>query len=287
MNPHRDTDEPAAAVLRLTHVEHHVATGGRPFDDFCRGYFQDLWGMYGVPWEENLFAVQRNTFHDLLAMSGHTAAPFQLAILAGTTPDTDPVFPMAQLAEHVGGQAFTFAVSDQGTAAPFTALRLAAEHILPGPVRRALVLVVDQKTRLHRGAVPASVTPTADAVAVLVFETGPGPGRMLVEQATDVPADEVAARVAAAVADAAADGSHVDVIGSAGWFANADTIPPDARRAPDGMPCTGLWAAAAVDLPRWRVHGRQVLLVDYDESLRYLSICRIDMAGDAGSSATR
>ncbi|MEH1166520.1 hypothetical protein V6V47_14155 [Micromonospora sp. CPCC 205539] len=271
-------DQPATTALRLAHVEHHVVAAGRPFDDFSRGYFQDLWQMYDLPWEEELFTVERNTFHDLVASTRWVDAPFELAIMASTTPDTDPVFPMAHLAERMGGQAFTFAVSDQGTAAPFTALRLAAESILPGPVRRALVLIVDQKARLHRSAVPASITPTVDAVAVLVLESAPGLDRVLVEQATNVTEGEVASRVAEAVSRAAADGGRVDLVGSAGWLAHGGPAAQHARHAADGMPCTGLWAAFAANLPRWRTQGRTVLLVDYDEVLRYLSICRVDVA---------
>jgi hypothetical protein len=270
-----------ADALRLAHVDHHVAAGGRPFTAMDRDYFRDLWRVYGIRYEEDLFAVGRNSFHDLLTVTmsrlGAWGAEFDLAVLASATTDTEPVFPMAYLADATGGGAFTFAVSDQGTAGPFTALRMAADGILSGEIRRALVLTVDQSARLHTGPVPEPLRPRADAVAALVLEPAGALGSVVVEQATDVPPGEVASRFAAAFAGATAGDQEVDVVTGAGFAAHWDGCGARALPAARGMPGTGVWATFAEALPRWRSTGRRVLLADYDESLRYLSLCRVDI----------
>jgi hypothetical protein len=49
-----------------------------------------------------------------------------------------------------------------------------------------------------------------------------------------------------------------------------------------GLPCTGVWAALAAGLDRWRADGtRRVLLGEYDPGARCLGRCVLTLAGKA------
>ncbi|MET8630829.1 hypothetical protein ABZW30_45305 [Kitasatospora sp. NPDC004669] len=76
--------------------------------------------------------------------------------------------PFAELA--LDGIDTVFAISDQGAAGAFTALRLAANTLPAGSNGRALVLVKDQATVLQGPPIPEDTRPTRDMAVALVLD---------------------------------------------------------------------------------------------------------------------
>ncbi|BAJ32348.1 MULTISPECIES: hypothetical protein [Kitasatospora] len=120
----------------------------------------------------------RLTFPTLVRAARTALGPLpevDLALTAAATPDcrTDG-FPGALLGHLLGGHPTVLGITEQGTAGPFTALRIAAGRIRAGDARRALVLLLEQSTL---PAEPGFVRPERDAAVALLL--GPGPGREL------------------------------------------------------------------------------------------------------------
>jgi hypothetical protein len=122
---------PARPVARRVAGREFGATGEYRPDAMLERYLADMSGLYGVPYRADRYAAGlRNPFttmaETLLAdvlpasASASGAAPIRLILLAHSTPDADPRRVTAcHLADIAPGDPLAFAVSDQGTAAPF------------------------------------------------------------------------------------------------------------------------------------------------------------------------
>jgi hypothetical protein len=189
--------------------------------------------------------------------------PLDLIVLAFAIPDIHPGRAVATyLSQLRPGHRLAFAVTDQGSAAAFTGLRLIREYTHGGGCRQALLVVVEQADLPYPPTAPATV-PAAHA-AVGLFCTGSDGRARLAEVRQRPDAD-----IADAKADVAACATErLIVSGSLGAIDGA-------RVAPEGQPGTGVWWALADELA---TPGR-VVLADYDPALRYLSLAAVDVAG--------
>ncbi|MFD5433917.1 hypothetical protein ACFWJ4_17405 [Kitasatospora sp. NPDC127067] len=230
-------------------------------DPDLRVFVSDLVRPYGLPLREDLLGEGVGHSYEELAAGVLREAlaedePADLLILAFDTPDVRPGAPSSlALSRSVPGGPLAFAVCDQGGAAAFTALRLAAGHQRTGGCRRAVVVLAEQ-TALHYeppGPVPL---PERHAVVVLVCEEAPGEG-LAVRQARGATSPAESVRAAAGEL-----GPEAALLLGPGFG------PPE---PPPAQPFTGLWAELAEHLPQWRAAGRPALLAGFDRRLGVLS----------------
>ncbi|MBO1415176.1 hypothetical protein [Streptomyces sp. FH025] len=227
-------------------------------DPDLRVFVSDLVRPYGLPLREDLLGEGAGHSYEELAAGLLREAvaddtPVDLLILAFDTPDVRPGAPSSlALSRSVPGGPLAFAICDQGTAAAFTALRLAAEYHRTGACRRAVVVLAEQTALHYRPAEPVAM-PERHAVVVLVCEEAPGAG-LAVHQRSDVSEPERFVR-----ARAEELGPEVAVLDST------------AGDGPDAQPFTGVWARLAEHLPQWRAQGRPVLVAGLDRRLGVLS----------------
>jgi hypothetical protein len=95
--------------------------------------------------------------------------PVDLLVLAYAVPDIVPGrSSCVRLSRDCPGVPMAFALSDQGTAAPFTALRLIRQYAAAGEARRALLLVLEQAWLPYLPP-PGTGLPTGHAGVAMLF----------------------------------------------------------------------------------------------------------------------
>lgn len=259
-----------------------------------------------------------NTFVDLLdgllaASPDQRAAALgavDLAVIAHHTPDLDYRESAACYLTHVLPAApETFAVSDQGVGAPFTALRLlgamiGAARSAPSPDRAdraAALFVLEQAAQLLPDMSAAETGITDSAVAFLVGGDGP----TVVLDTVEVPAADSAAAVewlSWAVTRARAEvrsyylwdaSPYTAVTVIAGTGLNSKDVAAAVQRSGDGVGpvtvrpvparhlCTAVWAALADELPE----PGALVLADRDRrsGRLFLALLAVDRAGPAAA----
>ncbi|MBD7952114.1 hypothetical protein [Oerskovia rustica] len=184
----------------------------------------------------------------------------RVVVLAVAVPDLQHERLLGGFVAHLFGDVpFAFAVTDQGSAGPFTALRLAHEQLL-GTGGRAVVVALEQCTLPTDG----SRRPGRDRVVVVVADHGPL-GRTV--------GDLVVRRVPATHPGA---GSLVVLL-------DADGRPhPDGSHLADPEAySTGVWEVLARLTGDAAVDQRALLVADEDLDLRYRSELRLGPVTDA------
>lgn len=257
-------------------------------------YFADMMAAYDMP-VDALAARRAHTTFDqmighLLPQVGAWGDRFDLAVLAHSTPDSRPIWAMSHLVDRVAEPGLAFAVSDQGVATAFTALRMAVHADATHGARRAQLWVADQTLIGHTGPLPDRLRPQHDAAVVLVLDTRGPSGRIEAHQMTGVNPEEVPDRMAARIdsEDPTSGGRPSCLVLGRGlegiWDpgSTAGTV----HWAPPGLPCTGVWMVVAERLPQWRATGERVLIADYDKDLRYLSVGGLDVPAATGMEET-
>ena len=275
--------------LRLALAEHQVFTGGGGYADDDRTYFADLLTSYGIAYRDELLDARRATFKEmvqpLVGRLGSAGEGFDIGVHAHVTPDAEPGWPMCHLTDALPHLGLAFAVSDQGVVAPFTALRLVADITRVDGGRRALVVVMDQAARQHSEPIPDRLRADRNVSVALVLDESGGLGAVSVLHLVGIPETKVGVRLGAEARAAAADGGALTVVCGQGLTGHYGRLPADeVLSAPPGQPCTGVWSVVVESLPRWTAAGRRVLIADYDERLRYLCFCTVDVpkAGEVG-----
>jgi hypothetical protein len=236
-----------------------------------RDYLADLAEPYGVPLREDLLAAGVGHSYgemgeELLRAVVAEDDPADLLLLPFAMPDVRPGRSTAlYLSSVCPGRPEAFAISDQGFAAPFTAIRLAGTYLATGECRNALVLVLEQSVLHHAPLLEEgeSVPPLPErhAGVALRFD-GQVP---LVSQYTDVDADEAVHHMARFNSGE----PSVFVLGQG----LADVAVSSEVIRPKGQPLTGIWAAYAEQAEAWDAERRRVVLADYDPGMRILSVC--------------
>jgi hypothetical protein len=278
--------------LRVSRVRSREFPGrsDTSLDPDLRVFVSDLARPYGAALREDLLAHGAGHSYgemgaQLLADTLTPGDPVDLLLLAFAVPDVRPGRATAlYLATLCPGSPQAFALCDQGSAAAFTALRLAGQYARAGDCRRAVLLVMEQSALHYEPLAPAPLPQRHTAVAI-VCDPGGATTPAAVRQHPAVGARAAEALLAAEVADLSAGRAQPALVlggGLTGALLDADTRARTVRAAP-GAPYTGLWSALAGGLARWAREGRPVLLAEYDRALGYLCVAALDPAPVPGA----
>ena len=210
-----------------------------------------------------------------------------LLVMAFAVPDVTPWrCTAAHLSHTCPGNPMAFAVSDCGTTAAFTGLRLIRAQAVGPSSPRALLIITEQAAINHELPVPASLPARHAAVALRCDQAGPGLVSS-VRLRSGVTSSEAAGLLAtglAELAELAAEHDDVTVIAGTQLAPTAlsAALPVGAEVivAPAGQPCTGVWWEVAGRLSGWAERGgRRVLVADYDPLPGSFCLAVIDVAG--------
>ncbi|MGW6919192.1 hypothetical protein ACWGB8_36060 [Kitasatospora sp. NPDC054939] len=194
--------------------------------------------------------------------------PVDLLILAFSAPDVRPGAPASlYLSRHCPGTPAAFAVCDQGSAAAFTALRIAAAHCRTGSCRRAVVVLAEQSA-LHYEPAEEVELPERHRAVLLVGEAGAGPGLTVGQWAESD--GERALKSVRAAHEELGPGAGLLVAGGLVREAAPDTLP-GAEAGDAGQPFTGVWSLLAERLADRTEGAAPLLLADHDRRLGRLS----------------
>ncbi|MER5866268.1 hypothetical protein [Kitasatospora sp. NPDC002040] len=270
---------PPAAEARGLRVTRAVAAGFDGHADTAlhpelRTFVGDLVRPYGVPLREDL--LDGGVGHDFGLMAeglfGKVLAPDEpadLLILAFSSPDVRPGAPTAlYLSRHCPGEPTAFAVCDQGSAAAFTALRIAAAHHRTGGCRRAVIVLAEQSV-LHYEPVEPVVLPELHRAVVLVCEEQAGEGMRVRQQ--EQPDRSAALDSALAAQRELGPGAELLLASELAVELGSGTARAAVGAAPPGQPFTGLWTLLADRIARGPQTGGPLLLADHDRRLGRLS----------------
>jgi hypothetical protein len=249
-------------------------------------YLADLARPYGLSVRDDLVTAGRGQSYgemagELLAEKLPPDEPVDLLVLAFAVSD---VVPGRATASHLSyrcpGSPLAFAVCDQGSAAPFTGLRLIREYFRTGNCERAVLVAAEQSVLHYQLGTPAQV-PARHAVVALLCDRS-GAGRLAaVRQHANVAPGRVTSLLADELAGIGAGHQEITVVAgtAVAEIAEATLTGIGARLliAPDGQPCTGVWWDAAGRLAGSPGPGG-LLLADYDPLLGNLSFCAIGVS---------
>lgn len=160
-----------------------------------------------------------------------------------------------------GGCATSFAVSEQGLGAPFTALRIAAGFHAAGRCGTAVIAVLEQTTLAYRDEFVHG-TPLIDSGALLVLDDAAGGMRFrrVLSQLT-------AAEMAECLAELSRRMDGADTLLVTGPWVDpgmTGSLPFERYVAPDGSYCTSVWLALARHQHDWTDAFGGVILCDFD-----------------------
>lgn len=256
--------------LTLRRVAHNGEDGDSPLaaDPALRPYLTDLAATHGLSLREDVLGTGQAYAELAVPVIDAVTSPEEpvdLLVLVYGVPDVQPGRNVALwLAAHCPGEPLAFAVADQGTAAAFTALRLAADFAATGECARALVVVAEQTAVPYPLTTPAPVPDRHCAVALLLDG---GPAEVEVRTHPALPPEAVGAVLAAEVAELTGDREAVTLVLGPGVGAVPETAGARVLRAAPGLPHTGLWARLADAQP-----GSHLVVADYDQALGYLCV---------------
>ena len=241
-------------------------------------YMQDMLRAHGLDPSPDARDRTGWSYSEMATALIERAVPAQesvdLLVLAYAIPDINPGRNMAALlSERCPGKPLAFGLTDQGVAAPFTALRLIREYARTTGLRRALLLVVEQAALPYRAsdrtAMPAGHTGVALLIGEVPHEPNAAPSLRLGQIVTRVEVREDA--LDHEIKTLCAEHSESTVIlgsalsnrlGQAGGMASAGAGRVRVARA--GRPLTGLWWELVGELDARDGSPRSVTLCDYD-----------------------
>jgi hypothetical protein len=203
--------------------------------------------------------------------------PVDLLVLAFSIHDVRPGRQTAAYLSHLTpGEPMAFAICDQGSAAAFSALRIAREYASSAGVRRALLIVAEQAALPYD--CPVTLPSQHQGVAMLYGDRAERAARVAgVRQHPDVPACRVASLAGADLAELAAGQHEVTlVLGDALAELWASPAAGRVRVIPPGQPSTGVWWGLVDELAGGAGPPARLVAADYDPGLRYLCLAAID-----------
>lgn len=277
----------AASPLRLTAAHAADLDGDSPLaaDPDLRAFTADLVRPYGLELDEDtLTGARGQTYTALAELAVHALTvdhrPVDLLLLVYATPDVRPGLAVAvQLGGLCPGAPLAFALSDEGAAGAFSALRIADAYARTAGARRALLIAVEQAHLAHRPHRPARM-PDRHSVSALLWEAeGAGRALHLLDGAAEVTQDQVSEVLRKLCADL--PGNTLLVLGP-GLAATAAPEGIDTRRARERNPCTGGWTALGHALADPGFDGRPLALADHEPDTGRLDLaCWAPVAGES------
>jgi hypothetical protein len=236
-------------------------------DEEVLRYQRDLLAPFGVEPAEDLLRQGPNISfvelaeHALLGMPSPVAVPDMLIVSYGL-PDCQPLKTVSSYLDHLlGGACRSFAISDQGLAAPFTALRIAGAYAKAGRCRSLALFVLEQTTFPY--PVPlVHETPLVDSGVVLLLE----PDGTFGAVATRRTAGGLGPALTG-LAGLAAESGCRDVLVVAGPWADPAQLaacPLPCHQVAAGSYCTSIWLELARNHQDWAARHDGLLLCDTD-----------------------
>ncbi|MEU0159495.1 hypothetical protein ABZ154_11805 [Streptomyces sp. NPDC006261] len=223
-------------------------------------YFRDLLTPFGEKPDEELLSRGPHVHHrdlvDLLVAdeSVGRSRP-ELAIVAHALPDVVPFTAVApHLTERLGGRAVSFAIGQQGLAAPFTALRIASAYHRSGRAAEVVIAVLEQTT-LPTALPLVQETPLTDSAAALVLGASTGEGLEFVRARS-------AGSAAGALGRELGEDGTLLVLGP--WVTEDVPVHGAVHRVAPGGYCTSLWLELADHWQEWQRVYRRIVLCDTD-----------------------
>jgi hypothetical protein len=287
--------------LGLARVDYQQFTDGAPYGWDDHVYFRDLLRAFGLDCPPEQFQGRRNSFTDMVSAMATRLRPrhdrFDVAVLTGVTPDSQPGFPMCRLTELVTHAGLAFAVFDQGVLAPFTALEVLASILRAHRATdhsaaprddtttgdgesSALLMVMEQSALMLEQPMAERFQVAQDSAVVLVLTDTGGLGTVSTPTTVMTDASDVTAHLTDALAatEPAPGQRRVLVCG----FGIEPTLAPVAEadevlHCPPGRPGAGVWIELAEHIDEWTQSGAQVVLADHDDVARRLSLCTVDL----------
>jgi hypothetical protein len=238
-----------------------LAPPGRPYteDPVISTFYRDLLAPFGVAFDEDLLRTGHNVLHrelvdQLLDIGDTRSCRPELIIVSYGLPD---VHPFIAVASHLnmlvgGGTATSFSISEQGLAAPFTALRIAVSFQRAGRCREALIAVLEQTTLPSRYPLVHD-NALVDSGVLLVLGGGDG------LRAHDVITTPGQAETARELAGLAAGPRTLLVLGP--WV-DAPDLAGNVHQVAPGSYCTSVWLALADEWSSWQREHDTVVLCD-------------------------
>ena len=229
-------------------------------------FYRDLLEPYGGVVDEKLARPGRNVpFVDLAeqtmrAVSDPLPAP-DLLVLAYALPDLHPLKTVSSHLNHLfGGRSRSFAISEQGLSAPFTALRVADAYARSGRCTSLALFVLEQTTFAY----PEPFAHTHDLVdsGVLMFFDDAGEWAVSAVH-TAISGDDLGAVLRTAVAPD-------DTLLVAGPWTDPAVLAATGlpcHRAEPGSYCTSVWRELSQHHEEWARRYRTVALCDTDVRL--------------------
>ncbi len=219
-----------------------------------------------------------------------------LLVLAYAIPDITPGRSSAvRLSRDCPGVPMAFAVSDQGSAAAFTALRLIRQRASVGEGRRALLIVLEQAWLPYKPHIPAAV-PAVHAAVALLFgdeDESADPAERSARLGPVVMRTPAAVSMLPATVGALPGPPHgiaplesTLILGPMLAARTADLAAlPAGRIGSAQQPYTGLWWELADELSRPRAEPRRLVVADYDPGSLTLCVAPIDVGVPAAIPA--
>lgn len=237
-------------------------------DDELLRYMRDLHGSFGVEIREELLEHATNvSFTDLgervLRAIPPPAWPPDLLIVTYGLPDCQPLKTVSSHLDYLlGGARHSFAISEQGLAAPFTALRIANAYARAGRCQSLALFVLEQTTFPYWMPL-VHETPLADSGVVLLLEQDG-------ERESTFEASELrrgANGLAALLSELDGTLDHKQTLLVTGPWpepAELEACPLPCHRAAKGSYCTSVWLELARHHQEWATRYDALVLCDTD-----------------------
>lgn len=236
----------------------------RAWDPRQLAYFRDLYQQYGIDINSADLTADGVTHTDLLdllqARLGSKAPPADLIICAQALPDRVPsVLPASYLNALYGNRANSFAVSGQGLASPFTALRIAAAYTRSHPGLTVAVAILEQTTLPVRLSL-VQERKLIDSGVLLILKAGGDLSLQIL-----LPADRTSKIRQQLNVIAQSPGKRRLLVTGTTTTATADqTHGYDRHPARRDAYCTAVWAELAAHWRDWRDRYDHIVLLDTD-----------------------
>jgi hypothetical protein len=247
-------------------------------DPALPAFMADLGRPWGLPWRPEVMAAGLGQTYgemaeELLPEIVRPDEPVDVLVVAFGVHDVRPGRSAATyLSSICPGEPNAFAICEQGTLAPFTALRLLRSYAATGAAGRGVLVVAEQST-LHYPPAADVVLPERHAAVALLLDPA-GPGRLTAvrqHRGMSTVEDALAAEVAA-LAGGRGDVTLLTGPGLAGPDAAGLVLPDGVKHSPgpSGQPHTAPW---------WQLLDHDcglVLLADADADAGELGLAAFD-----------
>lgn len=242
-----------------------VAPPGRPYRPHppTSAFYRDLLAPFDVAVDESLLRAGRNVFHqdlvDRLIEDDRvrSCAP-ELIIVSYALPDVHPFTTVASYLNMLvgGGAATSFGISEQGIAAPFTALRIAASFARAGRCQQVLIAVLEQTTLPQRFPLVHD-NALVDSGVLLVLGGSDGPRVTGVETAADP------SQTSSRLAELAGKDPERTLLVLGPWVAESGLAERfTCQQVDPGCYATSVWVALAAQWQAWQDAYDTVVLCD-------------------------